>query len=205
MHPECKQLLVVTTPSLHAVEGTMIPYNLDEKGEWRQAWSPFAVVVGRNGMACVKREGDGCSPIGCFPLVQAFGKETAPSVRMPYLAIEGLEGVDDPDSRYYNRLVRSAEISDRDWESSERMDDYAVEYAWGVVVGYNWEAPKPHAGSCIFLHIWKTPHDGTAGCTAMEAEEMRKLVEWLDPACHPHLLQAPKELYKNYFSIRNNS
>jgi len=196
MHPGCKQLLVVTTPSLHAVEGIMTPYLLDSQGEWQAAWPPFSVVVGKNGRACIKREGDGCSPVGCFPLVQAFGKEKAPAIRMPYLHIEDLEGVDDPDSRYYNRLVHRAKVSDRDWESSERMENFEVEYAWGVVVGYNWEIPKPDAGSCIFLHVWKSSHVGTAGCTAMEPEMMRKLAFWLDPACHPHLLQAPKDIYE---------
>ncbi len=179
----------------------MTAYQRNDKGEWEAVWEPFPVVVGKNGMACIKREGDGCSPVGYFPLVQAFGMEQAPSVTMPYLSIKGLEGVDDPDSRYYNRLVHSSTITDRDWESAEQMEKYAVEYTWGVVVGYNWETPKPHAGSCIFLHVWEEPTRGTAGCTAMDLEMMRKLVFWLNPAKHPHLLQAPEDIYKEMRSV----
>lgn len=195
MLESCRQLLIVVTTGLSAIEGTMIPYSRNEDGDWSAAWSSFPVVVGRNGMALDKREGDGCSPIGCFPLVQAFGNEPGRSTRMPYLFTQGLEGVDDPSSRYYNRLVRPQDIHDIDWKSSEKMDEMGPVYDWGVVVGYNWPHPRPHAGSCIFLHIWSSSKEGTAGCTAMAKEEMQRVVEWLDPACNPRLLQCPKNLY----------
>lgn len=193
----CRQLLVSITPSAQAVEGVMVPFARDPSGAWREAWPFFPIVVGKNGMAKDKREGDGCSPIGCFPLVQAFGSERSPVLRMPYFHIQGLEGVDDPASRYYNRLVRRQETGVVDWKSAERMDEVGEEYDWGVVVGYNWVNPKPGAGSCIFLHIWKRSNSGTAGCTAMEGSTMRKLVHWLDSASHPHLLQCPRDLYED--------
>ena len=61
------------------------------------------------------------------------------------------------------------------------------QYRRGAVVQYNTPA-TPGAGSCIFLHIWSGPSKGTAGCTAMSAENLDVLLRWLDPASNPRLL-----------------
>ncbi len=208
----CAQLLLVTTPAQDSVEGTMTPYSRDAEGAWHQAMPSFPVVVGRKGMAWdeetlqnlgragssrIKREGDGCSPIGCFPLIAAFGIAQAADILMPYHPIQGLEGVDDPASRHYNRLVRRHEINEVDWKSAEKMEDYELEYAWGAVVGYNWHTPKPHAGSCIFLHVWLSPQKGTSGCTAMEGDTMLRILKWLDSTCYPYLVQCPASVYED--------
>ena len=69
-----------------------------------------------------------------------------------------------------------------------RRDD--ILYKWGVVVDHN-AAAIPGAGSCIFLHIWKSSSAPTAGCTAMPESDLVRLLRWLDPARHPILIQLP--------------
>jgi L,D-peptidoglycan transpeptidase YkuD (ErfK/YbiS/YcfS/YnhG family) len=39
-------------------------------------------------------------------------------------------------------------------------------YRRGLVVDYPTDA-KANAGSCIFIHVWRSPVTGTAGCVAL--------------------------------------
>ena len=70
-----------------------------------------------------KKEGDEKAPAGLFRLTAAFGYSTKPpGVMLPYIhARPGVEAVDDPHSRYYNRIVDRARVAKPDWHSSEKM------------------------------------------------------------------------------------
>jgi zinc D-Ala-D-Ala dipeptidase len=83
--------------------------------------------------------------------------------------------------------VDEAQISDKDWDSAEVMRREDGVYDAGVMIGHN-AAQMPGGGSCIFLHIWKGPGQGTAGCTALAAEDVRKILAWLDPGMEPRLV-----------------
>jgi L,D-peptidoglycan transpeptidase YkuD (ErfK/YbiS/YcfS/YnhG family) len=144
----------------------------------------------------VKREGDDKAPAGIFRLGTAFGYSAKPIfTRMPYLALsKRIVAVDDPRSRYYNRLVDIATIKHPDWRSAENMILADQRYQWGVVVRHN-EPPKPGAGSCIFLHVWLSRDTPTSGCTAMAEQHLRRLIGWLDQAQTPLLVQLPRPIY----------
>ena len=204
------QLVVVSTPSWNDVDGTLQRYERTSAAEeWRKAGDAIPIVVGRNGMALadagdggdphrnpaappLKREGDGRSPAGIFPLTRAFGFDaSAPDVKLPYLAITpATECVDDSASVHYNTIVDRTEAQPLDWHSSEKMRSID-QYRTGVVVDYN-TPPVTGRGSCIFLHIWSGGGHGTAGCTAMAPDAMRELQRWLDPAKKPLLVQYPQ-------------
>ena len=112
---------------------------------------------------------------------------------MPWQTITpALEAIDDPASRFYNRIVDRARVAQPDWRSSERMAQIPG-YALGVLVAHN---PRnlPGAGSCIFLHLWLGKGRGTAGCTAVREGDLVKLVRWLDPEQQPVLVQLPREV-----------
>jgi D-alanyl-D-alanine dipeptidase len=114
---------------------------------------------------------------------------------MPYLALsKSIIAVDDPRSRYYNRLVDVTRINHPDWKSAENMILDDQRYKWGVVVLHN-EPPTPGAGSCIFLHVWLNGSTATSGCTAMPEPDLRALLGWLDPAQTPLLVQLPRTIY----------
>ena len=165
------------------------------RGSWRQVGPPVPVVVGRSGVG-PKTEGDGRAPRGVFPLGPVFGyaPEPPPGVRLPYLGmVPGTLCVDDPASASYNLVFDPDTLPGaRDWTSAEAMrrdlahgDDL---YRFGVIVQYN-PHQVPGAGSCIFLHLWRSPDSPTAGCTAMTEEDLLEILRWLDPEAAPLLVQ----------------
>ena len=182
----------------------------DGASVWREVWPESTVAVARAGLAWgvglhgtsaaggpVKREGDGKAPAGVFPLIEAFGFASAKDAKiaqMPYRQLtEQMEGIDDPKSRYYNRIVDRSSIDAPDWNSSERMR--VQPYRWGAVVGHN-PNQVPGAGSCIFLHVWEGAGVATSGCTAMPEDQMLRLLRWLDRSKKPILVQLPIEEYR---------
>lgn len=151
------------------------------------------------GAAPLKKEGDDRAPAGIFRLSSAFGYAPARSaawIKLPYLALSPqIEGIDDPQSRHYNKLVDRSAVAKIDWRSSERMRRDDVLYKWGVVVDHN-SGRIPGGGSCIFLHVWKNSATPTTGCTAMPERDLVRLLRWLDPARHPILVQMPRATYR---------
>ena len=177
--------------------------------KWKADGEDFAVVVGRSGLAMaearsgdasakVKKEGDGNSPAGMFPLTESFGTGSKPNaVELPYTKlVEYTECVDDVRSHFYNRIVNRMQVGNFDWSSSEKMLAIGEQYNLGIFVGYNSYPVEKGLGSCIFLHIWKSPTDGTAGCTAMERRNLETLVAWAAPSKIPYLVQYPADVYE---------
>jgi D-alanyl-D-alanine dipeptidase len=209
--PPSRQLVLVTTPDEMSTTGTLWRFERDSaESPWKPVGTSSSIVVGRTGLASgvglqrepvpglpLKKEGDGKSPAGVFALTSAFGfGPAAAGIRLPYLPLtEAIECVDDPGSHYYNQVVDRGKVSTPDWKSSEKMRSIEA-YVWGVVVSHNASPVAPGAGSCIFLHAWSGPESPTVGCTAMPEEEIRNLVQWLDPAAQPVLVQLTEEAYK---------
>ena len=207
-----RQALLVLTDGWDAVDGTMHRFERSSAdGPWQPVGPAVPVVVGRSGLAWgrgvasvqrpgpVKREGDGKSPAGVFRLSTAFGQaQDKPSGwQFPYryLANE-VECVDDVQSASYNRLTTRRSAARADWSSSEKMWQEPL-YKWGVVVDHNTSPQvQPAGGSCIFLHIWRGPGRGTAGCTAMEESALTATIAWLAPNLAPLLVQLPRTEYE---------
>jgi len=211
------QLLVVVTPNWNAVSGALQRYERSNphKG-WRAVGHPVTVVVGKTGLGWgsgvlatdeqgirhasdpVKKEGDGKAPAGIFCLSGTFGysPQKYPGWKMAYTSLTpSVECVDDIKSRYYNRVVDRESVSP-DWNSSEQMLRKDELYRWGIEVDHNSDPPVAGAGSCIFMHIWRGPGQGTVGCTAMPQEQLETILGWLDPAQVPLLAQMPVAEYK---------
>ena len=206
-----RQLVVVTTPDWNATKATVTRWERDDlNAPWRQILPAEPAVIGRTGLAWatdslvgpdpapVKREGDGRSPAGIFPLDTIFGFRAADSIAgpgLPYVALRpGSECVDDPASRHYNTIVDRARVAAVDWTSSERMRSIR-QYALGVTVGYNATPPRAGRGSCIFLHIWAGPQSVTDGCTAFPASTIAAIAQWLRRDRRPALVQLTQRDY----------
>lgn len=205
------KLIVVTTSSWNAIQGRLTRYDRRGLG-WMKIGEPIPVVVGRAGMAWdptlvrrhpgrysgpIKREGDARSPAGIFQLkAGGFGfADALPGARLYMSLTPTTECVDDPQSRYYARIVDRSKVDQVDWKSSEKMS-LVPQYRWGVVVNYNMDRPVRGDGSCIFLHQWSGPSSGTAGCTAMSPEEIEDLVHWIKDEAHAVLVQLPRPEYQ---------
>ena len=212
-----RQCVVVVAANWNSTNGVLRAYErTDAGGKWKTRGPEIPVVLGKKGLgwgrgvvsaeAAAKHrkiEGDNKVPAGVFRLGPVFGYAPAKSagwVKLRYLPLtKDIEGVDDPRSRYYNRLVDRSKVVRVDWRSSEKMLRADHLYKWGVFVEHN-AAAIPGAGSCIFFHIWKSSSTATAGCTAMPEKDLVTLIRWLDPAARPILVQMPGNSYSAFQS-----
>ena len=169
----------------------------------RAVFSNIDVNLGRNGLAWdgedniflhvtpqpIKKEGDGKSPAGVFPLISSFGYEDH-QFSLPYLK-SSLEDicVDDINSSLYNNIVKIPQIIPKSFEYMHRDDS---QYRLGIVIAYNPSKIKQR-GSCIFLHVQKELNHPTAGCTSMAYEDLNKILNWLDADKKPLFIQITKE------------
>lgn len=200
---ESLQAVVVSTESTGAIQGRARLFERKTaRSKWKSVGSDFPVVVGRNGLGWsidsapegtvdFKKEGDGRSPAGLFPLTYAFGRADDPGrVRFPYTKLGVYsECVDDISSTHYNKLVDRLKVGIFDWKSSEKMLEVGIEYDLGIFVAFNSYPVRRGDGSCIFLHIWKDAATGTSGCTAMARENLLRILAWAEPVKNPYLVQ----------------
>ena len=208
---ESLQAVVVVTKDWNTTQGTARRYERKSRTDkWTSVGESFPVVIGRSGLAWAqdsaaektsqfKREGDGKSPAGLFPLTYAFGSAMKPEqLTFPYLRlVQYTECVDDVNSHQYNKIVNRMQVGIFDWKSSEKMLEIMPQYELGVFVAYNSYPVVKGNGSCIFLHVWKDATTATSGCTAMGRLDLERIVGWLEPAQNPYLVQLTEEEYKS--------
>jgi L,D-peptidoglycan transpeptidase YkuD (ErfK/YbiS/YcfS/YnhG family) len=146
-------------------------------GTYNRALGPYAGHVGTNGLAPLgaKREGDGRTPRGAFPLRGGFGTAANPGTALPWMRVTARDvWVDDSASRLYN--THQVLPANGRWRSAEKLNIRAYEYA--QVIGYN-EARKPGLGSAIFLHL--DSGRPTAGCVSVPRAALLPLLRWQRP------------------------
>ena len=206
------QLLLVVAAGWDESAARLQRFQRERRGvAWLPVGPAIPVTLGRAGMAWgrglqappdaagpVKREGDGRSPAGVFPIASLFGAGAPPAgAKLPYLrATPDLKCIDDPASHHYNRIVDRQGVDGIDWTSCEDMLRHDRRYELGAVVGCNCDPVVPGAGSCIFLHVWESEGAPTAGCTAMALADMQRVAGWLDGAWLPVLVQLPRAAYE---------
>lgn len=204
------QVIVVTTKDWKAVQGKARLFERDSiKSAWKAVGDSFPVVVGKNGLAWSneanmkaetqphKKEGDGKAPAGILMLTSAFGTKDE-KIKLPFTKlVDSTECIDDVKSTHYNKIVDKFQVGNYDWKSSEKMLAVGAQYELGVFVAHNSDNVKGD-GSCIFLHIWKDANSGTAGCTAMERNNIEMIFSWINNEKKPFLIQLPQEIYKQY-------
>lgn len=200
-------LITVITEDWKATQGKLSVYQRTKKGSWLPKIKDIPVTVGRNGLAYGegsrwyrgngkddKKEGDGKAPAGLFPLTAFFGYQKD-TFAMPYYhaADSSLICVDDVNSRFYNQLIHQKEVETPDYKSFEYMRRGDKQYELGVIIGYNTAPIIKGKGSCVFMHIWKAANNPTSGCTAMNSDDLKLILQELDIKDKPLLLQLPKE------------
>lgn len=134
-----------------------------------------ACALGRAGLSSDKREGDGATPIGRFPLRRVLyraDRVILPALSLPAAPIDPGDGwCDDPASPDYNRQVRlpCAARHEHLW----RLDSL---YDIVVVLGHNDDPPVAGAGSAIFLHVASADYRPTEGCVAVARDDLLALL-----------------------------
>lgn len=183
--PELQQLISVKASEQPT---TTAQIWVRQNGVWIKEGSEIAVVVGRNGSTPHKREGDGKTPEGFFPLLNMFGVHDRNDLKMEYtkLTVDD-KWIDDVNHADYNKYIRGTTTA-KSFEKLLRADH---QYDLFAVVGYNMTPVVPGKGSAIFMHIWRKAGNGTDGCVAMAPENLERIALMLDPEKHPHILIAP--------------
>ncbi len=140
-------------------------------------------ALGRGGVRLGKREGDGGTPIGCFPLRRVFYRPdriTPPPTVLAITPIEAEMGwCDDPTYPAYNQPVRLpfAGSHERLWREDGLYDLLAV-------IGWNDDPVVPGLGSAIFLHVARPDYAPTEGCVAVALNDLAALVAASGPGDH---------------------
>jgi len=135
------------------------------------AHSVRQAAIGRGSVSPLKREGDGGTPLGRFPIRLALyraDRTSRPRVPLPVHAIRETDGwCDDPEDRNYNRLIALPSL--RSAEGLKRADHL---YDLVLVLGYNDRPRIKGKGSAIFVHLARCGYTPTEGCIAFSRRDM---------------------------------
>jgi L,D-peptidoglycan transpeptidase YkuD (ErfK/YbiS/YcfS/YnhG family) len=148
----------------------------DLAGRWTRC------ALGRGGVraAAEKREGDGATPLGVWPLRRVMYRPDRlepPATRLPLQALTPDDGwCDDPADGCYNRPVKLPFAAGH--EPMWRTDDL---YDLVVVLGHNDDPPAPGLGSAIFLHVAGDGCGPTDGCVALARADLLEAVRLAEP------------------------
>jgi len=134
-------------------------------------------ALGKGGVVAApdKREGDGKSPLGVWPIRRVLfrpDKGDRPATRLPTKAMERDDGwCDAPGDPAYNRPVKLPHPA-----SAERMWRDDDVYDLVCVLAHNDDPPVSGLGSAIFLHLARPDYAPTEGCVALSREDMLDLL-----------------------------
>src|SRR5262245_34134697 len=138
------------------------------------------VALGRGGIKANKREGDGGTPRGTFRLLRLWWRPDRgppPTNRLPLRRIRRDDGwCEDPHDRRYNRPIRlpAGHPGDRLWRT-DRLYDLIVE------LDHNTRPRIAGRGSAVFVHIARPGFAPTAGCVALTARSLNRLLTRIGP------------------------
>jgi len=130
--------------------------------------------------AAAKREGDGASPAGAWPLRRVLwrsDRRPAPETALPARPRAPNDGwCDDPADPAYNRPVTLPYPA-----RAERLWRDDGVYDLIVILGHNDDPVVPGAGSSIFLHLAGQDYAPTQGCVALAARDLEDLLRQARP------------------------
>jgi L,D-peptidoglycan transpeptidase YkuD (ErfK/YbiS/YcfS/YnhG family) len=140
----------------------------------------YRAAIGRNGIVTDKREGDGASPAGIWPLRRVMYRADRllrPETNLPLSVIQPDDGwCDAPGDDAYNTAVKLPYPASHEelWREDRLYDVVAV-------IGYNDDPVVPGRGSAIFLHVATPDYARTAGCVALALDDLLNVLAELGP------------------------
>lgn len=147
----------------------------------------FPCALGRSGIVTTKREGDGGTPAGDFPLREVrYRPDRIPLPSTKGLQVRPLQATDGwcdaPTDPAYNQPVRLPYPA-----SAEKMwrDDHLYDLL--AIIGYNDAPTVPGRGSAIFLHVARSGassprFEPTEGCVATRLEDLLAILAECTPS-----------------------
>lgn len=155
------------------------PGNDPSAGLLRYRNSVYPCLLGRSGITTRKREGDGATPAGRFPLLFGYYRADRlrpPPASLPLYPIAPDDGwCDDPLHPNYNRPVTLPFST-----SCETMMRQDALYDICLVMDHNFSQRIRNLGSAVFFHLSAgKPH--TQGCIAVAPDDMKRLLASMRP------------------------
>ncbi|GAA3835016.1 L,D-transpeptidase family protein [Streptomyces chiangmaiensis] len=180
------QLITAEAPTAAATSGTVTWWDR-QGGRWLKAGAA-AARFGAKGLAegGSRRQGTNTTPTGLYDLPYAFGiKAAPPGTKAPYRPVHRTSWwCQDDESASYNRWREPLPADCRATEA-EHLITFDPQYAYALVIGFNYDQPVRGRGAGIFLHV--NGKGATAGCVSVPRDAMRRILEWADPSRRPHI------------------
>jgi L,D-peptidoglycan transpeptidase YkuD (ErfK/YbiS/YcfS/YnhG family) len=186
--PATTQLITVSAPRPRTTSATLRVWR--RTGDcWQQVFGPYTARVGWNGLRVNRREGDGTTPVGTFPILpRMYGNAANPGVRFRYTRLRcGDWWVEDPASGAYNTFQRvGCGVRPPFKVTTPDMSKSVHAYAYLAVIGFNMNPIIPRRGSGIFLHV--QVHSSTNGCVSLPRAQLLRVLRWLTPSGSPQIV-----------------
>jgi len=137
-------------------------------------------ALGPAGVLSDKREGDGATPAGVFPLRRVLYRAdrlAPPQTRLPLaLLVESDGWCDDPKDPRYNQQIKLPYPASHEhlWRGDHLYDVITV-------IGFNDAPVVPGRGSAIFIHVARPDYGPTAGCVALALGDLLALLAAAGP------------------------
>ncbi|MEV5875920.1 L,D-transpeptidase family protein [Streptomyces sp. NPDC052101] len=180
------QLILAQAPRTDSTSGTLTWWDL-RHGQWVRAGSAPA-RFGANGLVegVKRKQGTNTTPTGLYGLPFGFGIKAAPDgTSVKYRPVKGSSWwCEDNEARSYNRWAEPLPGDCRASES-EHLISYTAQYAYALVIGFNYDRPVRGRGAGIFLHV--NGRGATAGCVSVPERAMRRILQWAEPGKRPHM------------------
>ncbi len=157
-----------TSQIVLVVDHSLTLWTKTENG-WEKSMDTYC-GYGWNGLSADRREGDGTTPVGSFPLTLAFGLGENPGTAMTYRRITEKSYWSGENDGTYNTWVESETPV-----GGEHLADY-YQYKYAIAIGFNMDPVIPGRGSAIFIHCRSTDHWHTGGCVSLVESEMLTLM-----------------------------
>jgi L,D-peptidoglycan transpeptidase YkuD (ErfK/YbiS/YcfS/YnhG family) len=205
-----RQVLIVQVARSGDMHGTIQGWEKDTAGRWRQTIGTQRANIGRRGLVAGGRriQNDMRTPVGTYPLTFSFGIYANPGTRLPYKVLDDTDywAGDQRDPKTYNLFQNGRPAAAR-WRTSESEHLRALTPAYRYAVNIDWNLPRGvrtladgqrvaatpadvRRGSAIFLHTFGStgPNGYTAGCVAMDLNQLTQVLRWLDPRLAPKIV-----------------
>ena len=140
----------------------------------------FRCSVGKRGFCQKKVEGDYKTPRGKFGLGNIYYR--ADRVQKPFSKIKSIPikknmgWCDDPNSKFYNKLIKIKKNLKIKYEKLYRKDN---KYDFLILIKYNFKNTIKFKGSAIFLHLTKD-YSPTKGCITLCEKDFLILIKLIN-------------------------
>ena len=140
----------------------------------------FRCSVGKRGFCQKKVEGDNKTPRGKFGLGNIYYR--ADRVQKPFSKIKSIPikknmgWCDDPNSKFYNKLIKIKKNLKIKYEKLYRKDN---KYDFLILIKYNFKNTIKFKGSAIFLHLTKD-YLPTKGCITLCEKDFLILIKLIN-------------------------